>query len=95
MVCEHMYGDAKLKRDFGNAKYIVNFGHNLFEGIVIGDTKKLAAAAEKEDVKLLVLDPRFSVVAGKADEWLPVKPGTDLSICFGPYPYLDQKRHLR
>lgn len=39
MVCEHMYGDAKLKRDFSNAKYIVNFGHNLFEGIVISDTK--------------------------------------------------------
>lgn len=80
MVCEHMYGDAKLKRDFSNAKYIVNFGHNLFEGIVISDTKKLAAVAEREDAKLLVLDPRFSVVAGKADEWLPVKPGTDLAF---------------
>lgn len=80
MVCEHMYGDAKLKRDFGNAKYVVNFGHNLFEGIVIADAKKLAKMAAKEDTKLLVLDPRFSVVASKADEWLPVKPGTDLAF---------------
>ncbi|MGP1485445.1 MAG: thiosulfate reductase PhsA [Campylobacter sp.] len=80
MVCQHMYGDAKLKRDFSNAKYIVNFGHNLFEGLVISDTKKLASMAEKEDTKLLVLDPRFSVVAAKADEWLPVKPGTDLAF---------------
>ena len=31
-------------------------------------------------MKLLVLDPRFSVVASKADEWLPVKPGTDLAF---------------
>ncbi|QKF62664.1 putative thiosulfate/polysulfide reductase, molybdenum-binding subunit [Campylobacter mucosalis] len=80
MVCQHMYGDSKLKRDFSNAKYIVNFGHNLFEGIVIGDTKKLASFADKKDTKLLVLEPRFSVLSAKADEWLPVKPGTDLAF---------------
>ncbi|MGH1600488.1 thiosulfate reductase PhsA [Campylobacter majalis] len=80
MVNEHMYGLAGIKRDFGNAKYIVNFGHNLFEGIVIGDAKKLAKFATKKDTKLLVLEPRFSVVAAKADEWLPVKPGTDLAF---------------
>ena len=27
-----------------------------------------------------MLEPRFSVVAAKADEWLPVKPGTDLAF---------------
>ncbi|MDL0089670.1 thiosulfate reductase PhsA [Campylobacter gastrosuis] len=80
MVCQHMYGDSKLKRDFGNAKYIVNFGHNLFEGIVISDAKKLAKFADKKDTKLLVLEPRFSVVAAKADEWLPVRPGTDIAF---------------
>ena len=80
MVCEQMYGIAKLKRDFANAKYVVNFGHNLFEGIVIADAKKLAKFAASKDTKLLVLDPRFSVVASKADEWLPVKPGTDLAF---------------
>ncbi|MBE3022372.1 thiosulfate reductase PhsA [Campylobacter sp. 7477a] len=80
MVCTHMYGDAKLKRDFSNAKYIVNFGHNLFEGIVISDAKKLAKFADQKDTKLVVLEPRFSVVASKADEWLPVKPGTDLAF---------------
>ena len=80
MVCTHMYGDAKLKRDFSNAKYVVNFGHNLFEGIVVADAKKLAKFAAAKDTKLLVLDPRFSVVASKADEWLPVKPGTDAAF---------------
>lgn len=80
MVCEQMYGTAKLKRDFANAKYIVNFGHNLFEGIVISDTKKMAKFISKKDTKLLVLDPRFSVIASKADEWLAIKPGTDLAF---------------
>lgn len=80
MVCQHMYGDAKIKRDFANAKYVVNFGHNLFEGIVISDAKKLMKVVKNKDAKLLVLEPRFSVIASKADEWLPVKPGTDLAF---------------
>lgn len=75
----HTYGTSP-KRDFKNSKYIVNFGHNLFEGINISDTKKLMAFADKKDTKFLVLEPRFSVVASKADEWLPIKPGTDLAF---------------
>ena len=69
-----------LKRDFSKAKYILNFGHNLFEGIAVSKTKKLAKAAASEKSKLVVLDPRFSIVASKADEWYPVKPGTDLAF---------------
>lgn len=69
-----------LKRDFGNSKYILNFGHNLFEGIDVSKTKKLAHMAADTNKKLVVLDPRFSIVAAKADEWYPVKPGTDLSF---------------
>ena len=75
----HTYGFTP-KIDYKNAKYIVNFGHNLFEGIVISNTKALAKNAAREDTKLLVLEPRFSVVAAKADEWLPVRPGTDLAF---------------
>ena len=50
-----------------SSKPVVNFGHNLFEGIVIADAKKLAKFAASKDTKLLVLEPRFSVVASKAD----------------------------
>ncbi len=45
----HTFG-ANMQRDYGDAKYIVNFGHNLFEGIDISKTKKLAKAASREDV---------------------------------------------
>ena len=75
----HTFG-ADMQRDYGDAKYIVNFGHNLFEGIDISKTKKLAKTAASKDAKLLVLEPRFSVVAAKADEWLPIRPGTDLAF---------------
>lgn len=75
----HTYGTG-LKRDFSNADYILNFGHNLFEGIDVSKTKKLANAANSDKTKLVVLDPRFSIVAAKADEWHAVKPGTDLAF---------------
>ncbi|RXK00383.1 thiosulfate reductase PhsA [Arcobacter sp. CECT 8986] len=75
----HTYG-AGLKRDFPNSKYILNFGHNLFEGIAVSKTKKFAKAVNKDSCKLVVLEPRFSVVAAKADEWYSVKPGTDLAF---------------
>ncbi|MSN95770.1 thiosulfate reductase PhsA [Campylobacter sp. FMV-PI01] len=75
----HTFG-VTPKIDYENAKYIVNFGHNLFEGIDISKTKKLAKSVYKSDTKFLVLEPRFSVVAAKADEWLAVRPGTDLAF---------------
>ncbi len=48
-----------MKRDFENSKYILNFGHNLFEGIVVSTTKKLAKVAASEKSKLVVLDQDF------------------------------------
>lgn len=42
-------------------------------------SRELADARER-GLKLVVVDPRLSVAAGKADEWLPVKPATDLAL---------------
>jgi thiosulfate reductase/polysulfide reductase chain A len=38
------------------------------------------AAARARGAKVIVVDPRFSTVAGKADYWLPIKPGTDTAL---------------
>jgi signal transduction histidine kinase len=37
-------------------------------------------AAIARGVKVALLDPRFTVTASKATEWLPVRPGTDLAF---------------
>jgi thiosulfate reductase/polysulfide reductase chain A len=76
---EHTFG-AELNRDFANTNYILNFGHNLFEGIDITLTKPLAQFAANPSKKLVVLEPRFSIVAAKADEWHPIKAGSDLAF---------------
>lgn len=76
----HTFGMGGLSRDYGKTKYVLNFGHNLFEGIVISWTKQLAKLAADPSRKLVVLEPRFSVLSAKADEWHTVRPGTDLAF---------------
>ena len=38
------------------------------------------ADAWARGAKVIVVDPRFSNVAAKADYWLPIKPGTDTAL---------------
>ena len=76
---KHTFGE-ELNRDYAHADYILNFGHNLFEGIDTPLTKALAQFAANPAKKLVVLEPRFSILAAKAKEWYPIKPGTDLAF---------------
>lgn len=74
-----MFGN-ELKLDLENSKYILNFGHNLYEGVNMSMTRGLLAAQEKGTVKVVVFEPRLSVMADKADEWHAIKPGTDIAV---------------
>lgn len=65
--------------DLSNARYIMIVGRNPAGGIDLAQVKKIVEAKEK-GAKLLVLDPRHSETAILADEWLPIKPGTDLAF---------------
>jgi thiosulfate reductase/polysulfide reductase chain A len=71
---------TKMKRDLSNAKYIINFGHNLYEGINMSETRGLMQAQMDRGAKLVVFEPRFSIVADKADEWHAIRPGTDVAV---------------
>ena len=45
-------------------------------------TSQVTAFAEglSRGAKLIVVDPRFSTAAAKADWWLPIRPGTDIAL---------------
>jgi thiosulfate reductase/polysulfide reductase chain A len=66
--------------DVLNAKYIVMSGANRLESFITPDTIDLVEATTTRKARLVYLDPRFTVTASKADEWYPIKPGTDLAF---------------
>ena len=37
-------------------------------------------SAQSRGAKVIVVDPRFSTAAARADHWLPIKPGTDTAL---------------
>ena len=65
--------------DLGEAKLVVLIGSHLGENVF---TSQITAFAEglAKGSKLVVVDPRFSTAASKADWWLPIKPGTDIAL---------------
>ena len=67
------------KVDMANSRCITFFGCHIGENMHNTQVQDLAHAVEN-GAQLVVIDPRFSVVAGKARYWLPIKPGTDLAL---------------
>ena len=65
--------------DLEEAKLIVLIGSHIGENVF---TSQVTAFAEglSRGAKLIVVDPRFSTAAAKADYWLPIRPGTDTAL---------------
>ncbi len=73
------YPGAPERLDLANSKVIVLFGSHLGENMHNSQVQDFADAAGRK-AKIIVVDPRFSTAAGKAEFWLPIKPGTDLAL---------------
>ena len=70
------YGEA----DLNNADYLVIAGANRAEAIITPDTMDMFKRSRGRGLKTIVLDPRFTNTAAKADRWYAVNPGTDLAF---------------
>ncbi len=70
------YGEA----DMNNADYLIIAGANRAEAIITPDTQDMFKRSERRGLKTIVLDPRFTNTAAKADRWYAVNPGTDLAF---------------
>ena len=70
-------GDDRPLADFANTKYALVFGWNL-----LGATKwcylpGIWNLGRARGARMVYVDPVFSQTAAKADEWIPIRPGTD------------------
>lgn len=79
VALETVFGTSGVGRDFGKCKYMINLGHNVYEGVVISYARAITEAVEN-GCKLISLDPRYSVLSSKATEWHPVRPGGDVAF---------------
>ncbi len=68
-----------LSGDHQKSKYIIFEGRN-FAGGIVPNGMNLITKAKEQGTKILVIDPRYSEIAKIADEWLPIRPGTDLAF---------------
>lgn len=70
--------------DLENCRYVLSFGASLFEaGRVPQRTISGVAFMRRgraERGKLVMIDPRQGVTGAKADEWIPIVPGTDAAL---------------
>jgi anaerobic selenocysteine-containing dehydrogenase len=88
--------------DYDNARYILFVANNASIGAVSTCRMVRFATGRKRGAKVVALDPRRSETAAKADEWLAIRPGTDLDFMLamlkvmmeeGHYDALFLKRH--
>jgi anaerobic selenocysteine-containing dehydrogenase len=67
--------------DLEYTQLYLSFGSNPFEGEQWSRWLDHAIMDGKErGMKMIVIEPRFSHAAAKADEWIPVRPGKDAAL---------------
>jgi anaerobic selenocysteine-containing dehydrogenase len=74
--------------DLENAKYILSFGVPLVDGWWAPVRQMRALVQVRQGTpgrrgKLVQVEPRLSPTAAKADEWIPVNPGTEGALALG------------
>jgi formate dehydrogenase major subunit len=81
--------------DIRNADVILVMGSNPAENHPIS-MKWVKEAREKRGAKLIVVDPRFTRTAAKADLYAPMRSGTDIAFLGGMIKYiLDNNLYFR
>ncbi|OEH84960.1 dehydrogenase [Desulfuribacillus stibiiarsenatis] len=71
--------NGKLEWDYTQrSKLIIYVGWNPFVATRINyESRGTVAAQVENNCKVIVVDPNFSNTASKADQWVPIRPGTD------------------
>jgi len=59
------------------SKYILFFGWNPLSATKFSHLPRIITRGIENGAKMVVVDPYFSYTANKAQEWIPIRPGTD------------------
>ncbi|MBI2568647.1 MAG: molybdopterin-dependent oxidoreductase [Candidatus Schekmanbacteria bacterium] len=84
-ACEYTVGlHGVLHPDFRHCRYLLSWGWNITNAggnklCYLTWPRQLVDARER-GLKVVAIDPRLRGAGRFADEWLPIKPGTDLAL---------------
>src|SRR5205823_10880103 len=70
-------GATTAQQDLANADAILIMGSSMAENHPVG-FQWVIEAREKNNAKIIHVDPRFTRTSAMADYWLPLRAGTDL-----------------
>jgi len=72
-------GEPKPEHDFPSCRLMVFIGRNPAAGLHLRQLRDITLAREK-GARLVVVDPRHSESASMGDQWMRIRPGTDLAL---------------
>ncbi|MFV1959303.1 MAG: molybdopterin-dependent oxidoreductase, partial [Planctomycetota bacterium] len=74
--------------DWTHSDYVISFGASWLEAYrpttyLLRAFAHLRRGRPGSRAKFVHVDPRFGVTSAKADEWIPIRPGTDAALALG------------
>jgi anaerobic selenocysteine-containing dehydrogenase len=86
---------ADVEYDFENADLVVSFGAKLFEGWGNpGRMNKALLKMKEKGVKIIQIDTNCTRTTSLADEWVAVKPGTEMVLALSMASHLIKSKRL-
>lgn len=94
LATEQIIGKAHVKPDINNVQYLLIFGTNPLEANfpMITYARRLVNGLRANSGRFVVIDPRFSMTAARADEWVPIKPRGDGALVMGMIRWILENR---
>lgn len=78
--CALVQGTLLDKQDVEYCEYLITIGGSLGPNLGSAHSIRALARARERGMRIVVVDPRCSHEASLADEWVPIRPGTDLAF---------------
>ncbi len=80
------FGVAAIPQaDIGRANFLVSFGADFLEtwGAPVGQARGFAAMRSRHEGAFVAVEPRLSMTGANADEWVAIRPGTEMVLALG------------
>jgi thiosulfate reductase/polysulfide reductase chain A len=79
VVQKYTTGGKSWCNDFDNSRYLLLFGFDLLTKTKLVYSHGILAAKER-GAKIVFFSPHYNTTARIADEWYPIRPGSDLAV---------------